>query len=115
MASLKEMRAELQTIAANTEPIRGTLNSGWRPTIKLSKTLAEGEGDFDSYRLTYNVLDRAQRKAIREWLAKHDLAVSHHDITGSRWNWFHVLDLWPTAHVPNKTRHEHLLRYGGED
>jgi hypothetical protein len=109
------MRNELQTIAQNLAPLRVTSNPNWRPTVKLSKSVAKEAGDFDSYRLTYDVLDRGQRKAVREWLVKYGLAIQWMDLEGSRWNQFRVLHLWPAEHVARPERCMHILRYPGEE
>lgn len=116
MATLKEMRNELQTIAKDLYVVtKHHVNKTWRPTVKLSKSLAIDAGDFDTYKLSYDVLDREQRKAVREWLAKHGLAIRYIELTGSRWHQFRVLELWPVGHVPNPERYMHLLRYPGEE
>jgi len=116
MASLKEMRSELQTIAKDLFVVgKYTSEKTWRPTIKLSKSLATEAGDFDTYKLTYNVIDRAQRRAVREWLAKHGLAIQYVEVVGSRWNQFYVLELWPANEVSDPNRGAHLLRYPGEE
>lgn len=116
MATLKEMRNELQTIAKDLFVVtKHHVNKTWRPTIKLSKSLAVEGGDFDTYSLSYNVLDGAQRKAVREFLTKHGLAIRYIELTGSRWHQFRVLELFPAAQVTDPERYMYLLRYPGEE
>jgi hypothetical protein len=102
LPALSVLRAELKAIAEMPDA-KGHKQD---PGLKLSKIKkTDEEDDFDIYKLTVGTTSKVQGEALKAWVEKYGWAVYGHEFGGGRWDFVHILELWPKEHVSKPYKH----------